>query len=140
MRRILNVAVVFAVFAGLSAGAAASNARSAQGEYNTIRCCSAEQLARQRFSNGVDFRSRPGEGFVSLVIDDSRAEHVYAVVEQDLDGDGEGERIGEICDASTKPIAITPGYVVTVWVQQGTCGDGSLSTPTFGKVTARFTR
>jgi hypothetical protein len=92
------------------------------------------------YSNGVKFKVRPGERFVSVVLDDDAGMPVRATIGQDHDGDGVTEHEHEICGATTAPIKLTPGAPVIVWAQEGPCEDGTNAVATYGKVTATFTR
>lgn len=144
MRKLSYLVLAAAMLFALPGGAVASRARTATGEYNTIVIDTTDPgpSAQGHISNGVTFKVRPGEDFVTLSIVDKASPDVRAVVAQDIDGDGIGldDAITEICTRSTAPIKITPGYELTVWTQEGTCEDGEASTPTFGKITATFTR
>lgn len=141
MKKLGYLLVAGTMLCALPGGAVASRARTASGEYNTLVLSTEPAPAAQgRFSNGVTFKVRPGERFVGLVIADQNADHVRGVVSQDLDGDGVDDTTIEICDATTTPIKINPAFDVKVWTQEGTCEDGTLSTPTVGKITATFTR
>ena len=145
MRKLGYLALAATMLLVLSGGAGASRARTVSGEYNTIVVDTTDPGpgVQGRLSNGVTFNVRSTENSVSLVIEDKVSADVRAIVGQDLDGDGVvtlDESIAEICTRTPAPIKITPGYKVVVWTQEGTCADGTLSTPTFGKITATFTR
>jgi hypothetical protein len=142
MKKITYLALAAALLLTLPGGAGASQARTATGEYNTLVLSTDPAPAAQgHFSNGVTFKVRPTERFVTIEITDEHAANVMAVVEQDFDGDGVADSSTEICDATTKPIRVKPGYDVGVWTQEGTCDPGGeVSAPTFGTITATFTR
>jgi hypothetical protein len=130
------------VGAALPAFARSTKAREASGEYNavTVDTDNPGSIAAGRVSNGVTFKVRKGERFVSVAIADKSEMPTRAVVGQDLDGDGLEDVSQEICGASTAPIALKKGADVTVWTQEGPCEDGTNATATFGTVTATFTR
>ena len=139
MRKLGLLVLVVMLVTVLPAGAQRSKARTESGEYNTLTITQSPGPALSgRISNAVIFEPRPGEKFVHIEIVDDAAENVAAVVEQDVDGDDVADLSVEICNATTDPIKITPGFELSVATQEGTCLDDSLSTPTYGTVTATF--
>jgi hypothetical protein len=142
MRKFLQIGVALLVLLALSGGASAARARTDSGEYNTLTIdTDAPPNASGRISNGVIFEVRRGERFVTLEITDNAAATVMAVVEQDFDGDGLADSSTEICNATTEPIRVKPGYDLGVYTQEGVCSQGGeVSAPTFGTITATFTR
>ena len=94
-------------------------------------------------TNGVEFRSKKGERFLQISIDDEVGTYVPARVGQDFDGDGVDERSDEICSETERPIKLRGGATVTVWMGKGFCGEvtGGRAGGWFqGVVTATFTR
>ncbi|HWL66504.1 MAG TPA: hypothetical protein VNP73_11065 [Actinomycetota bacterium] len=134
--------LITAGLVALPALAEAGKARTATGNYNTIMITPEEgsPSAEGHYSNGVKFKLRPGERFVSLSIADEAGQTVRATVGQDYDNDGKTEHEHEFCGSTTEPIKLTPGAPVIVWAQEGQCADGTTSLATFGEVTATFTR
>ena len=126
----------------LPALAEAGKARTATGNYNTIMITPPDgsPSAEGHYSNGVRFKLRPGERFVSLSIQDEAGMPVRATVGQDYDGDGKTEAEHEFCGATTQPIKLKGAAPVIVWAQEGPCADGTNAMATFGEVTATFTR
>ncbi len=139
MKKLGYLVVVSMLVTAVPAAAGSSRSRTESGEYNTLTFSTdPDPVVAGRFSNGVRFETFPSERYVSLTITDDVADNVRAVVGQDIDGDGVDEEIIEFCNATEAPVKITPGVPVTVWTQEGTCADGSPSTPTFGTIEAMF--
>ncbi len=140
----MKAVAVAALMALLTAPAFASDrtTRTARGEYNTIdlRVDPDPPAARGRFTNGVEFKVRPGERTVSFTIQDDAGLPVRAVAAQDLDRDRRNDVEHEFCGAIKKPIRVDPRAPVVVWVQEGPCADGRGAVSTFGTVTATFRR
>jgi hypothetical protein len=142
MKKIIAIAMSLAALVTVAGGASAARARTDSGEYNTlVMSTDPAPAAEGHFSNGVIFKVRPGERFVTIEILDDHAATVMAVVEQDFDGDGLADSSTEICNATAEPIRVKSGYDVGVYTQQGVCSQGGeVSSPTFGTITATFTR
>ncbi len=136
MKRAASLALALAVLV-LGPVAHAAKSRTVTGEYNTLVV--SDDLQQGHYSNGVDFRTKKGERFVSIELEDRSGEMAFAVLGQDLDGDGIRDTEHEICGATDSPIAFEPGINVRVYAQEGTCG-GEPTVSTLGKVTATFTR
>ena len=90
-------------------------------------------------SNGVRFRPKAGERFVSVTITDSTGTTVPARIEQDLDGDREADLMHEFCGSTDSPVEIVPNAQVVVWMTDGSC-DGTAGAWTSGVMTATFSR
>ena len=139
MRKLGYLVLAATLVSAVPAAANSSKGRTERGEYNSLTLTTDPSPATQgSISNGVRFDTLPKEKYVSVTVMDEFAEDVRAVVGQDVDGDGVENKIAEICTTSSAPIKITPGVPVTVWTQEGTCADGTLSTPTFGTIEAMF--
>ena len=138
----LSVLVLAMCLAALPAFAGGSKGRTASGEYNTLTIEQDEGSVGSHgyITNGVIFKTRPGEKFVGIVIEDDSGYPARAVVGQDLDGDRVAEVTEEICGATEEPIKLRKRAVVMVYTQEGACDDGTMAVATFGTVTATFTR
>ena len=95
-------------------------------------------------SNGVHFKARAAERFVSVTIEDDSGLPIPARVAQDLDGDRRDDVNHEFCGSTAEPVAIEPGARVSVWMAHGSCNDvtdpSSLGGWTTGTITATFSR
>ena len=139
MKKLGYLVIAATLVMALPAAAGSSKSRTESGEYNTVTLTTdPDPVVAGRFSNGVRFETLPKEKYVSLTIADEVADNVRAMVGQDIDGDGVDDEITEICNTTEAPIKITPGIPLTVWTQEGTCADGSPSTPTSGTIEAMF--
>ena len=123
-------------------GAHAGKARTATGEYNTFVIEPGEEggVVAGQFSNGVAFKVRPGERFVTAVLTDESGLPARATVGMDHDGDGFAEDTTEFCGETDAPVRVHPGMKVVVAAQEGPCEDGTMAMSTFGTVTVTFTR
>ena len=140
-RKLINLVVVLGIVVvpGL-ASADGQSARTVKGHYNTLYISpGSENNLSGRFSNGVKFKPRAGERFVSVVVKDDSGFPVRAVVGQDLDGDNRDDIRTEICERTKEPVKLRKGANVIVWAQEGDC-NGQLGLATYGTVTATFTR
>lgn len=140
-RKLINLVLVLAiaVVPGL-ASAEGQSKRTVKGHYNTIHISpGSENNLSGRFSNGVKFKPRAGERFVSIVVKDDSGFPVRAIVGQDLDGDDRDDVRTEICQRTKEPVKLRPGATVIVWAQVGDC-DGELGLATYGTVKATFIR
>lgn len=123
-------------------GAHASKSRTASGEYNTFVIEPGEEggVVAGQFSNGVAFKVRPGERFVTAVLTDESGLPARATVGMDHDGDGFAEDTTEFCGKTDAPVRVHPGMRVVVAAQEGPCEDGTMAMSTFGTVKVTFTR
>ena len=136
---VLGLALVLALPV---ASSAAKGSRTATGEYNTIGIDTDDPptSGEAQLTNGVVFKPRKGERFVSVTLEDQSGLPARAVVGQDLDGDGVRDSATEICGATTSPIKFRKGIDVMVVAQEGPCSDNTVAMATFGTVTATFTK
>jgi hypothetical protein len=77
----------------------------------------------------VEIPTTSADMYISLEITDASGLPVAAALAQDVDGDGTGTFFGSVCGASTTPIAITPGFPVTVIIGAGVVVDGATIPP-----------
>ena len=94
-------------------------------------------------SNGVEFRTRANERFVTIAIEDQSGLTIPARVTQGTSEhpDHEYDVDQEFCGSTSEPIAIQGGQPVTVWMSHGTCGGGQTAGGwTTGTVTVTFSR
>ncbi len=134
------LALVLCIGAAPAVAGAKQNGRTVTGEYNTIKFYIRGDAPRGRFTNGVVFKPRPGERFVSVSLQDDSGFTARAMVGQDLDGDRVEDVSQEVCGATDEPIRLRKDAVVMVWAQEGPCQNGTAAMATFGTVTATFTR
>jgi len=78
--------------------------------------------------------------YVSAEIKDNGGGTVYARLAQDTDGDLQAETdIGNVCGKSTETMAVpAAGGEVGLFINIGTCADGTPSTPTQGTAVLTF--
>jgi hypothetical protein len=141
--QLLVLVLTLCMSAAVPALAGKAKERTVSGEYNTLVLEGPDEESAAvvgGFANGVAFKTKPGERFVSIVIEDEAGMPVRAIVGQDLDGDESADIEEEICSATTAPIKLRKGALVIVSTQEGACADGTNAAATFGTVTATFTR
>ncbi len=56
------------------------------------------------------------ESYLTAVADDSSGRPVPVSIQQDTDGDGRNNPVGEFCGETTEPMPITPGLEIRVFV------------------------
>jgi hypothetical protein len=143
MRRTLTIALSALCLAAGSASAAAP-ARTVNRSYQPAYVEPGGTAGSIHSSNGVAFRTRANERFVTVTIEDASGLPIPARVAQDVDGDREDDVAYEFCGSTAQPVAIQPGVPVTVWMSHGTCDDVTNPSSgggwTTGTVTATFSR
>ena len=92
----------------------------------------------------VLFFTRPNEHHVTVSIKDSSGQPVYATVVQNKGSAGgygmqQGSEKGAFCGKTKKPIAVTGGQRVAIYLYEGPGPDGCPSLATQGTVKATFT-
>lgn len=85
----------------------------------------------------AEFETLPAEKKVSLAISDTSGRAVLAQAGQDVDGDGRIDWEQDFCASTERPITITGGVDLQVFVLEGECGSDQ-SIPTTGSVQAIF--
>ena len=137
-RRIVIGLLVSALFVSVAAAQGADakarrHIRRAKGTYDTPAVGLAGQggggCSQKDGIGCVKFATSKTDHTISIAITDKSGESVYASVTQDV-GDkvagGQGSTtkdIGEICGKTTKPLAITGGYPVDVFLWEGPGAD-----------------
>lgn len=139
MRRALLTLLAIGLVAGPAA--AGSSGRIVQRTYQPAYVDPGFPAGGISHSNGVAFRVRPDERFVSIRIEDESGLPIPARITQ-----GEAEHPDheydvdeEFCGSTAQPVAISPGTPIKVWMSHGTCG-GAVGGWTTGTVTATFSR
>lgn len=97
-------------------------------------------------ADAYDFELRKGENAVSVLVLDDREGEVSAVIAQRVtDGAVGGASYGHfatyepICTQTDAPVRVRPDLrIVEVYLQKGTCDDGTPSTPTNGDIVVDF--
>lgn len=85
-----------------------------------------------------EFQARDDDRYVTVDIEDASGAPVYAWVQQNVDGDPQSDGgWTDFCASTSDPIPITPGAVVRIMLDSGTC-DGADSSPTNGTITVTF--
>ncbi len=143
MRRMFGLALLTSCLIAGAAGAGASG-RTVERSYEPVYVESGVPAGTTSHSNGVTFRTKASERFVSVTIEDQSGLAIPARIAQDVDGDDVDDLEHEFCGTTSGPVAITPGVPVDVWMSHGTC-DGvtdptSAGGWTTGTVTATFSR
>ena len=142
MKRLLgSISLATCLLTGVAS--AGSSGRTVERTYQPVYV---EPAGGVTHSNGVTFRTKANERFVSITIEDDSGLPIPARVTQGENEhpDHEYEVDEEFCGSTPEPVAIRAGEAVTVWMSHGTC-DG-LSNPqsaggwTTGTVTATFSR
>jgi hypothetical protein len=89
----------------------------------------------------IPFALAAGEKFVSINIVDQSGQAVFASITQDLNGDNQSDTSTDICGATEEPVAIEPGYEVTVFIWEGP-GPAPLcaGVATSGEIQAEFSK
>lgn len=142
MRRTLTLALLAT---GLVAGSAQAGTapRTVDRSYQPVYVEPAGTAGGVHSTNGVTFRTRANERFVTVTIEDQSGLTIPAHLAQDVDGDGDDEVRHELCGSTSAAVAIHPGVPVTVWMDHGTCDEANPATAggwTTGTVTATFSR
>jgi hypothetical protein len=93
----------------------------------------------------VLFFTRPNEHHVTVKVTDQSGQPVYATVVQSKTNPGgyglvQGTQRGAFCGKTKKPISITGGQRVAVYLYEGPGPDGCPGVATQGTVKATFTR
>ena len=65
---------------------------------------------------GGPFAIQAGEVYLTGVTDDMSGQPVGVDINQDLDGDGGNNSVGEFCGETTEPISLTEGLEIRVFV------------------------
>ncbi len=141
MRRALFPVLTICLVAGPAA--AGSSGRTVQRTYQPAYVDPGFPEGGISHSNGVTFRTRANERFVSIQIEDQAGLPTPARVTQGENEhpDHEYDVDEEFCGSTTEPIAIRPGTPITVWMSHGTCDGGTTAGGwTTGTVTATFSR
>ncbi len=93
------------------------------------------------------FHLRKGEKAVSaMVLDDSERPVAAAVAQIRWDADygnasvGHFETFSEFCGQTEAPVPVSPDLQIEIFVQKGTCEDGTPSLPTEGDIVVDFHR
>ena len=117
---VLSAALVLGAFGVPAADAAKKKARKASATYDLpaigiggLGICSPGTIGC------VGFGTAANERKVEVEIVDSAGTPVFASVTQDLNGDQQADTSVDICGASDGPIAIEPGFEVTVFIWEG---------------------
>ena len=138
MKRVIGIALlILGVTAAV--GQAAPAPRTVEKNYEPVYFIPNGTAGSIYHSNGVRFRPKAGERFISVSVADSSGTTVPARIEQDLDGDKEADLTHEFCGATDSPVEIAPDATVVVWMIDGTCGDAA-GVWTSGVMTASFSR
>lgn len=141
MRRALFALLTICLVAGPAA--AGSSGRTVQRTYEPAYVDSGYPQGGISHSNGVTFRTRANERFVSIQIEDEAGLPIPARVTQGANEhpDHAYEVDESFCGSTEEPIAIRPGMPVEVWMSHGTCDESStVGGWTTGTVTATFSR
>lgn len=138
MKRIATLAILIL---GLSAavGQAAPGQRVVEKNYEPVYFIPNGTAGSIYSSNGVRFRPKAGERFVSVSITDNTGLPVPARIEQDIDGDDKADIKLTFCGATEAPVEIVPDARVVVWMIDGTCDDTAGGWTT-GVMTATFSK
>ena len=77
------------------------------------------------------------EAYVTMTASDSSGQAVLVSINQDVDGDGLNDAVGDVCatDEKGEPAQVTPGLEMRLFITTGACEDGSPSVPLGGTLT-----
>ena len=145
MKRMLgSISLAICLLAGVAS--AGSSGRTVERTYQPVYVEPGVPAGSITHSNGVTFRTRANEHFVSVAIEDESGLPVPARITQGENEhpDHEYDVDEEFCGSTPQPVAIRAREPVTVWMSHGTC-DGATNPQsaggwTTGTVTATFSR
>lgn len=91
------------------------------------------------YVTAVTYMVGPREHRLQLSLEDASGVAVFAKVEYGIGGFPTEAGV-PVCGASKRPISVTPGTPVTVFIYAGGCPGGTPGAPTFGQVDATFSK
>ncbi|MGH2729200.1 MAG: hypothetical protein ACRDJI_01165 [Actinomycetota bacterium] len=147
MRRFTVLAALLVVVLAVGPAPASEGSRGVTVEYEAP---DALQFADPRSGEGYfvlfgdppfpTFYAQRGETHVGIEIEDELGKVTAGHIHVDSNRDGQVDAHMSVCGKTEKPLSITPGAKLEIWILSGTCRDGTASIATQGLVTATFHR